>query len=282
MPVGLADSTIKAAMQLAAGQAMTAGAVPAAVAQLVGGEMRTMIFTRLTWLAAGLVVAGSATVGIGRLAAEREPDPNPVVQPPARLGPARVEAKADDREAREQSMNNLRFIGLAMHNYLQRHGRAFPPAAIRKDGKPLLSWRVAILPYLEQEALYNKFHLDEPWDSPHNKPLLDEMPEVYAPLSNAGKLGHSTHCQVFTGPGTMFAGDEGTKPDDIADGTAWTIMVVEAARPVPWTKPEDLPFDAEKPLPELGGQIEGDSAPASPTARPESSSGWSPPRSSRP
>ena len=76
--------------------------------------------------------------------------------------------------------NNLKQIGRGMHIYHEVNGR-LPPAAITdKDGKPLLSWRVAILPYVEQQALYNKFKLDEPWDSPHNKALIEEMPAVYA------------------------------------------------------------------------------------------------------
>jgi RNA polymerase sigma factor (sigma-70 family) len=260
MPAGLADSTIKAAMHLAAGKVMTAGAVPASVAQLVGGEMRTMIFTKWTLVAAGLLTTGSVAVGIGVLAADRQSDPADPAQAPARVAPAQAPAKGDEADkAKAENADNLKLIGLAMHNFAFRHDGAFPAAAIRKDGKPLLSWRVAILPYLDQggDALYNKFHLDEPWDSPHNKPLLDLMPAVYAPVSNTGKLGHSTHYQVFAGPGALFRSDEGTKIADIKDGTSMTILVVEAAKPVPWTKPEDLPFDAEKPLPELGGQIEG-------------------------
>jgi hypothetical protein len=154
-------------------------------------------------------------------------------------------------------MNDLKMIGLAMHNFASPREGTFPPAAIYKDGKPVLSWRVAILPYLDQQALYDKFHLDEPWDSAHNKALLDQMPAIYASTSDAGAPGHETHYQVFAGPGTLFGGDEGTKIADIRDGTAWTIMVAQAARPVPWTKPEDLPFDPEKPLPEVGGLIDG-------------------------
>jgi RNA polymerase sigma factor (sigma-70 family) len=255
MPLGLADSTIKAAMQLAAGKALKAGAFPASVAQLVGGEMRIMILTKLTWVAAGLLAAGSITVGIGLLAAERQlgpPGPAPV---PAAVAPAQGEAKPGNPRAQARSMDNLKFIGLAMHNYASSHDSTFPPAAIRKDGKPLLSWRVALLPYLEEEALYKKFHLDEPWDSPHNKALLDQMSDVYAPVSRKDKSENSTYYQVFAGPGTLFPEEGGTKLVDIKDGMGMTLMVVEAARPVPWTKPEDLPFDASRPLPELGGQV---------------------------
>ena len=146
-------------------------------------------------------------------------------------------------------------IALAMHNFAASTDLAnFPPAAIRKEGKPLLSWRVALLPYLDQKALYEKFHLDEPWDSPYNKTLLNQMPEVYAPVINIkDEPKNSTYYQVFVGPGALFGDEDGPRLNSIKDGTANTIMVVEAAKPVPWTKPEDVPFDREKPLPKLGG-----------------------------
>ena len=96
------------------------------------------------------------------------------------------------REAarRAQCTNNLKQIGLALFNYEDIQGR-LPAAAIAdKDGRPLLSWRVAILPYLECSSLYSKFHLDEPWDSPSNLALLESMPLVYAcPSDKARKPG---------------------------------------------------------------------------------------------
>jgi hypothetical protein len=147
-------------------------------------------------------------------------------------------------------MNNLKMIGLAMHNYAGANENRFPPAAIRKNGKALLSWRVAILPYLDQNALYERFHLDEPWDSPHNKTLLKEMPPVFA-----GSALEKTLYQVFVGPGALFEGDEGTKLSAVTDGIAFTVLVAEGAKAVPWTKPEDLTYDPEKPLPELGGML---------------------------
>ena len=82
------------------------------------------------------------------------------------------------REAarRAQCTNNLKQIGLAFHNYHEANG-CLPPAAITDgSGKPLLSWRVALLPFIEASPLYSRFHLDEPWDSPHNLALLDPMP----------------------------------------------------------------------------------------------------------
>src|SRR5262249_33673006 len=91
---------------------------------------------------------------------------------------------ADDRVAAAQnrmaSANNLKQITRAMHISPDNHTPSPPAAIFRKDGKALLSWRVAILPYIEQDELYKQFKLDEPWDSPHNKKLLDKMPELYA------------------------------------------------------------------------------------------------------
>jgi prepilin-type processing-associated H-X9-DG protein len=130
-----------------------------------------------------------------------------------------------------------------MHNYESSQG-AFPgPAITAKDGKPLLSWRVAILPYIEPE-LYNKFKLDEPWDSPHNKALIKEMPQVFACPSRPGVEPGTTTYRAFAGKGALFEKDSGTRIANITDGTSNTIMVVEAVEAVPWTKPDsDLPFD---------------------------------------
>jgi prepilin-type processing-associated H-X9-DG protein len=119
--------------------------------------------------------------------------------------------------------------------------------------KPLLSWRVALLPHLGYEPLYEKFRFDEAWDSPHNKPLLAQMPEVYVPVIAKDVPKHTTYYQVFTGPGALFDGDSGPTLRSIRDGAANTITVVESAKPVPWTKPEDVSIDWEKPLPTLGG-----------------------------
>src|SRR5262249_36238094 len=124
----------------------------------------------------------------------------------------------DDRPARARSMNNFKYLGLAMNGFALKHDNRFPPAAIRKDGKALLSWRVAILPYLDQEALYKKFHLDEPWDSPHNRELLKEIPSLYAPVAGKDLPEGSTYYQVFVGPGALVDGYEGTRLADIRDG----------------------------------------------------------------
>ncbi len=155
--------------------------------------------------------------------------------------------------ARTQSVNNLKQIGIALHNYHDVHG-AFPPAAVYdKDGKAILSWRVLILPYVEQDNLYRKFKLNEPWDGPNNKKLLALMPRTYAMAEREGPKG-STFYQVFAGPGAIFEGKRGTRLTDVSDGTSNTLLVVEAAKAVPWSKPEDLPYAAGSPVPQVGGR----------------------------
>jgi hypothetical protein len=143
-----------------------------------------------------------------------------------------------------------------MHNYNQEHGHLPPAVVYGKDGKPLHSWRVLLLPYVDQENLYKQFKLDEPWDSPHNIKLLPQMPGVYAvPSGKASFLpAYHTVCHVFVGPGTAFQGKKGLKiPDDFPDGTSNTFLIVEAGEPVPWTKPQDLRYAPGCPLPDLRG-----------------------------
>jgi uncharacterized protein (TIGR03067 family) len=179
-----------------------------------------------------------------------------------KLGPSKKELAAKEAERlklanlKSQDENNLKQIALAMHQYHDTYNHWPMPAIYSKDGKPLLSWRVAILPFVEQNNLYNQFKLNEPWDSPHNKKLLEVIPRIYAPVAGKPKQPHSTYYQVFTGPGTVFEGEKKLQIRSISDGTSNTVMVVEAAEAVPWTKPADLPFDAKKKeLPKLGGQL---------------------------
>jgi hypothetical protein len=156
--------------------------------------------------------------------------------------------QAREAARRNQAMNQLKQIGLAMQNHHDVF-KKFPAAAIcDADGKPLLSWRVKILPYIDEAALYNEFHLDEPWDSEHNKPLLDRMPEVYKD-PRLGDLGNKTVYLVPTGDAVMFFNKVGANMKTVTDGTSKTILVVEAApeNAVLWTKPDDLKIDPEKP-----------------------------------
>src|SRR5262249_61640653 len=122
---------------------------------------------------------------------------------------------------------------IAMHTYADQTAH-LPPAAIHtKDGKALLSWRVALLPYLEGDALYREFKLDQPWDSEHNKKLIAKMPTVYGSPGARAKEGH-TFYQVFTGKDTVFDGADGIQFADIPDGTSNTLLVLEGGKAVSW------------------------------------------------
>jgi Protein of unknown function (DUF1559) len=167
--------------------------------------------------------------------------------------------KNQDAE-KPQSTNNLKQIGLALHNFLSSHGN-FPPAVIDgPDGKPRHSWRVLILPYLEQSAVYNAYNFKQPWDGPDNKKLLARMPNVYR---KPGDKSHFTHYVVPRGPSTIFPlvaakhsgipndkslydqkGSGFTKISSITDGTSNTISVgtVDPDRKIEWMKPEDIDY----------------------------------------
>lgn len=157
-----------------------------------------------------------------------------------------------------KSANNQKQIGLAFHNYHDTMGQ-FPDNSYAPDGKPLLSWRVHILPYVEGDYLYRQFNLKEPWDSPTNLRLLAQMPRVYGTPAMQQRAGSGkTYYRGFSHQGAIFQ-----KPQragfpnrlsmaSITDGTSNTLLVVEAGDAVEWTKPDDLDFGPGRPLPPLG------------------------------
>lgn len=161
-----------------------------------------------------------------------------------------VEAARRVGEARRASVKNMKMIMIGMYNHHDVNKR-FPAAFTSKNGKPLLSWRVALLPYLEGEegkTLYEQFRLDEPWDSAHNKALVAKMPAVYqSPASelNDGRTVYLTPRADFT----AFPDDQGVPIGKILDGTSKTIGLVEVddAQTVPWTKPDDWKVDLQNP-----------------------------------
>jgi prepilin-type N-terminal cleavage/methylation domain-containing protein len=160
------------------------------------------------------------------------------------------------REAanRMSCQNNLKQLGLALHNYHDAYG-ALPPSCWKQNikdtgptaGYSAFHWSYCILPYIEQDNLYKQFKLDEPWDSDHNKKLIDKMPKIYALPYSEGKPGE-THYRVFVGNGAVFDTIQGIKIAQITDGTSNTILAVEGAESTPWTKPDELEFDPQKPM----------------------------------
>jgi hypothetical protein len=171
---------------------------------------------------------------------------------------------------RRLSGNNLKQIMLALHNFHDVYKR-LPPAALcdPQTGKPVLSWRVALLPFLEQKNLFNQFKLEEPWDGPNNKKLLGVVPPIYAPVGVKTEKPYLTFYRELVpgkGTGTTAWATEVTKrppfgafgtriPASFPDGTSNTIGVVEAGEAVPWTKPEPLVYNDKGPLPKLGGHF---------------------------
>ncbi|MFY7951467.1 MAG: DUF1559 domain-containing protein, partial [Armatimonadaceae bacterium] len=202
-----------------------------------------------------LLVVFAAFVGCGPKPPAAPNDPAPVVAPPGQVA---------DAAARDTAIANLTAIGEALHAYENAMG-TFPPASATTDGKGL-SWRVQILPQFgkEGEDLYAKFRPLEPWDSPNNKALIDQMPAVYASPGKPAEKGQ-TYLRGFIGSTAFFDANppampvvgeittaRGRRDTDIVDARGDTLAVAEAAEPVIWTKPDELPCDG-KTLPKLGG-----------------------------
>jgi hypothetical protein len=184
----------------------------------------------------------------------------------APLTDAKVDAaglKKGTMEELARSQNNLKMIGLAMHNFHDVYG-AFPPAVVvGPDGKPWHSWRVLVLPFLEQQALYDQYRFDEPWNGPNNSKLLEKIPSVYRDPVHGEPMDYFTHYAAATGKGVAFS-SEGAKFDgktytgggglrlhDFIDGTSNSLLIgsVSPARKIPWMKPEDVTVGEEFPAP---------------------------------
>jgi hypothetical protein len=163
--------------------------------------------------------------------------------------------KLKEIAARKQAHQNLAFLGVALKNYHDTNGFFPPPgsggffSAPVPGEKPLLSWRVAILQFLDRDDLYRQFKLDEPWDGPNNIKLLSKMPKVYQLPQDDAAPPYHTHYQVFVGNGAAFERERRMRiPEDFPNGTSSTILIVEAATAVPWTKPEDISLNPNEPI----------------------------------
>lgn len=180
------------------------------------------------------------------------------------------QSDVSSREKRAQTLNNLKQLALAMHNFHDVYGH-FPKAVstardVGRQSDTPHSWRIDLLPFLGAADLYQQYKMDEAWDGPNNKRLLDRMPAVFrSPYDDPKSM--NTAYAVLVGNGTVFEPEprfsrepykpyKGVKISEITDGTSNTVLVVEARRNCPWMKPEDIPFDADKPVPELGGFVD--------------------------
>jgi hypothetical protein len=177
------------------------------------------------------------------------PGSNPATaEPPAIVTPMPA-ARSRELTARpSQSRYNLKQIGLALRDFQSRYNH-FPADVRDRDGKPMLSWRVRLLPFLDEQELFDALRLDEPWDSPQNKFVLEQMPQVFAWPERPAQPGPGMTCyRGFSGKRTVFDPGlkEGVGIETITDGTPNTIAVVWAKDAVPWTKPDsDIPFEDE-------------------------------------
>ncbi len=154
--------------------------------------------------------------------------------------------QASRESARQMSCgNNMREIAMAMKSYEAQHGHLPPAYVTDEDGNLMHSWRVLLLPHLDQQDLYDAYNLDEPWNSPANRRLADRMPEVYTcPSSVFGAEEGYTSYAVVVGPETLFDGGEGVSLDDVPDGMSNTILLVEAEEKwIEWMDPSDIDFE---------------------------------------
>lgn len=146
---------------------------------------------------------------------------------------------------RSQCKNNLKQIGMALYSYHEAYG-SFPPAYIAdREGRPMHSWRVLLLPYLDQTPLYQEYRFDEPWNGPNNRLLASRIPSLFScPIETSAKgkqAATMTSYVAVIGDETVWPGNRSTKFQDMTDGTANTIAVVEVADSgIDWMEPRDL------------------------------------------
>jgi len=139
---------------------------------------------------------------------------------------------------------HLKQLGIALQNYHDTY-KVFPPAYLADaDGKPMHSWRVLLLPFLEEQELCKRYRFDEPWDSPHNRQLADEISVTQFRCPAATGPANETSYVVVSDPETLFPGDRGRSIRDVRDGTSKTISIVEVANSgIHWMEPRDLTLD---------------------------------------
>ncbi len=157
------------------------------------------------------------------------------------------EVLAVDVAQNDPRNQSLLQVGLAIHNFESAY-KKLPANIVSEDDQPLLSWRVAILPFLGYSELYQQFHLDEPWDSEHNITLIEQMPGIFRFPGVETQPGY-TPLLGISGPQLAFEEDRQLAFRDYTDGlsnTTWTT-IVDAENAKPWTAPQDFEPEADDP-----------------------------------
>lgn len=151
-------------------------------------------------------------------------------------------AATNEPARRAECRAKLRNLGLALHNYHDVYG-SFPPAYTTDEtGRRLHSWRVLLLPFVDQAPLYDRIDLREPWDRPRNREVLHRMPQVFAcPMKSIGD--NCTSYLAVAGDGGVWPGSGTTSIPEIHDGPEQTIVVVECLSEIHWAEPRDLELD---------------------------------------
>jgi hypothetical protein len=146
---------------------------------------------------------------------------------------------------RAQCASNMRQLAIALKAYEAKHGSYTPAYVTDANGKPMHSWRVLLLPFLGEDALYRQYHFDEPWNSPNNMQVASAAAHHFrCPLAAGGKQALVTQFVALIGPETMWPGAQGRKLDEVTDGPAATLLLVEwPESDIVWTEPRDLPVE---------------------------------------
>lgn len=145
---------------------------------------------------------------------------------------------------RMESSRHLKSIGIALHDYHDFYGQLPPAYVTDKNGEPLYSWRVLLLPFIEERKLYDKFDLEKPWWSDHNRALIHQMPEIYAsPFHSSSAKGKTPYCAIVDvhDERTTIRPTTGRPFKEITDGMSNTAVAIDdPMRLVEWTKPDDI------------------------------------------
>jgi len=159
------------------------------------------------------------------------------------LGYRASRAANNDRVCRD----NLKRIGSALHQYHDRFGSLPPAYVVNDQGKRLHSWRVLLLPFLGHSELYKQYRFDEPWDSAHNRQLLDQMPAVYGCPADKKRAAGTTNYVAIVGPQTVWPEHCAVSYSHITDGTSNTLLLSETADAgIEWLEPRDLSYEDMK------------------------------------